>query len=250
MSGDGFLLATTSPAKIVNLVARSPPRSVCTRFVTAFSLEVEQTASVFPVAIASSINRSTPGRRGTTPSPMRSLKIFVFASWSSLTRACLSFSSSEKDSGHPTAFQWAVIRSFPPPTSRSFPYPSTVHSVSRLCFSKTRLNATRWASRSVSARTPSMSHSMASREGAGSAVAAACRLVAVAVKVFPERKASAVDANARDVATTNDACAEIFICSLFGVWYLFFWSCRRRSLDTYTWYRVSIIVVQVGLDWI
>mmetsp|Transcript_27543 Transcript_27543/g.60617 ORF Transcript_27543/g.60617 Transcript_27543/m.60617 type:complete len:230 (-) Transcript_27543:43-732(-) len=167
MSGAGFLWETQSPAKMENFEARSGPSNVSTRFWTAFSLEVEHTASCFLEVMASSINRSTPGRRGTVPSRINPLKTSVFARWSSLTRACLSLLSPSKAVGHPTAFQWAVMRSLPPPTSNSFPYPSMVHSVSRDRSAKTRLKATRWASRSVSARTPSMSHRMASSDGAG-----------------------------------------------------------------------------------
>ena len=79
MSGLGFLFATSSPAKIWNLAARSGPMSVLTRFETARSFDVLQTASRTPLSIASSTSRSTPDRSGMAPSSVSSLNIVVFA---------------------------------------------------------------------------------------------------------------------------------------------------------------------------
>mmetsp|Transcript_12242 Transcript_12242/g.34984 ORF Transcript_12242/g.34984 Transcript_12242/m.34984 type:complete len:217 (+) Transcript_12242:617-1267(+) len=207
MSGAGFLRSTQSPAKIVNSEAVSVPSNVSTRFWTAFSLDVEQTATVFPASMAERITRSTPGRSGTVPSRMSPLKTSVLAKWSSLTRACLiSSCRSARGAGQPTAFQWAVMRSLPPPTSSSLPYPSTVHSVSRERSAKTRLKATLWASRSVSAKTPSISHRMASRDGAGSlplAAAAASAIVVVFVEALGRTNPSAKDAESSATAVVH-----------------------------------------------
>mmetsp|Transcript_24965 Transcript_24965/g.55981 ORF Transcript_24965/g.55981 Transcript_24965/m.55981 type:complete len:335 (-) Transcript_24965:228-1232(-) len=140
-SGAGFFALTMSPAKIWNLAARSGPMSVETRLDTASSFDVEHTASLTLFAIASSTSASTPGLRGILPSSMSFMNMSVFCRWRDLTLSCRP--SSGICSGHPTSFQWAVIRSFPPPVSRSFPYLSFVQSSAMSFCANAMLNPTR-----------------------------------------------------------------------------------------------------------
>ena len=101
-SGAGFFFLTISPAKIWNLEARSAPISVETRLLTAFSLEVEHTASLTPDTIASSTIRNTPGRKGILPSSISCMNKSVFCRWSDMILS--ERPSSGISFGQPTSF--------------------------------------------------------------------------------------------------------------------------------------------------
>ena len=127
-----------------------------------------------------------PGRMGQSPDSTAIWNFSVLSLCSSLTRA--SFSASELTvSGQPTSLKYLVILSFPPPVFNNSPYRSTFHSAlifleanafhgkKKILSSKhlinscilkidiTWLKVTLWASRSVSAMTPSQSNNNASK---------------------------------------------------------------------------------------
>mmetsp|Transcript_15872 Transcript_15872/g.39147 ORF Transcript_15872/g.39147 Transcript_15872/m.39147 type:complete len:352 (+) Transcript_15872:164-1219(+) len=160
-AGSGFFFGTMSPAKIVNWLALSEGRRSTTA-ATDFSFEVEQHATLTPREMASDTRRSTPGLNASSPELIILLNMSVLRRWISFTFALLWVSSSGQFAGQPTWLKYAVILSFPPPTSRSLPYSSTPHSKPKPIFSNARLKATLCPSFSVSTRTPSQSNKRAS----------------------------------------------------------------------------------------
>lgn len=100
--------------------------------------------------------------------------------------------------------QWAVMRSFPPPTSRSLPYRSSSHISGMPLASNAMLNDTRWPSRSVSASTPSQSNSIASSRGDGAARRGSDGGAAVDLVGLGNRREDAAAPGLVAAPTTND----------------------------------------------
>ena len=160
MSGAGFLAGTTSPANTVNCAASSAPTACSSTARTDASArrrrDREPPALRGRLGRRSARSRAAPGR---TPSAdhrrvVRGLGLVpARRSGRAARRGRWAGARSRRRPGVNTV----ASRSLPPPIASRCPYSSSLQWIGRPASANVWLNAGRWPSRSVSARTPSQS---------------------------------------------------------------------------------------------